>query len=237
MNNRRLLQKTFGVTLIALLLVGYNGMQAQPRSGDWRVPTRFGEFVITVNSAGTHIVKLITTFSNYTCGGVTQNGTVITQPSPGWPISNNLFTIKNSVNPSGTITMTINGMFTPTGDQASGTWSVNVSGTIDSSNWGPVMVVSVEEAGGGIPERFVLAQNYPNPFNPSTTIRYDLPKAANVSFKIFNTLGQPVATLVDERKEPGYYTVQWIASVPSGIYFYRLQAGEFVETKKMILLK
>ena len=82
-----------------------------------------------------------------------------------------------------------------------------------------------------------LRQNYPNPFNPSTTIQYDLPRMGTVSLKIFNTLGQLVATLVDERKEPGFHQVRWNADVPSGIYYYRLQAGEFVETKKMILLK
>jgi hypothetical protein len=85
--------------------------------------------------------------------------------------------------------------------------------------------------------KFDLFQNYPNPFNPSTTIGYSLPKTANVSLKVFNTLGQEVAALVNELRSPGYYKVQWNASnVTSGIYFYRLQAGEFVETKKMVLL-
>lgn len=90
-----------------------------------------------------------------------------------------------------------------------------------------------------------LFQNYPNPFNPSTTIAYSLLKSAIVSLGIFNTLGQEVAVLVNERKSAGIYQVQWSANVPSGIYFYRLQArqtdggqaGEFVETKKMILIR
>jgi len=89
----------------------------------------------------------------------------------------------------------------------------------------------------GIPSSFELNQNYPNPFNPSTTINYSLPKTANVSLRLFNTLGQEVALLVNDQRSPGYYHVQWNANVPSGIYFYRLQAGDFVETKKMILLK
>ena len=88
-----------------------------------------------------------------------------------------------------------------------------------------------------IPEAYTLMQNYPNPFNPTTTIRYDLPKSANVSLKIYNILGQLVATLVDERKEAGHYQVRWNANVASGIYFYRLHAEEFVQTKKMILLR
>jgi hypothetical protein len=76
-----------------------------------------------------------------------------------------------------------------------------------------------------------------HPFNPSATISYSLPKTAIVSLKILNTLGQQVALLVNAQRSPGYYRVQWNANVPSGIYFYRLQAGESVETKKMIVLR
>jgi hypothetical protein len=99
-----------------------------------------------------------------------------------------------------------------------------------------VLVTSVDGARGA-PVEPTLNQNYPNPFNPSTTISYSLPKTAMMSLRIFNTLGQEVTSLVNERKEVGYYQVTWNANVPSGIYFYRLQAGGFVETKKMILLK
>ena len=88
-----------------------------------------------------------------------------------------------------------------------------------------------------LPTKYSISPNYPNPFNPSTTIRYDLPKAANVTLRIFNTLGQEIAVLVNEEKEAGYYQVRWDAALPSGIYFYRIQAGEYVETKRMILLK
>ena len=87
------------------------------------------------------------------------------------------------------------------------------------------------------PVTFGLCQNYPNPFNPSTTIQYQVPKAVHVSLRILNVLGQVIATLVDELKREGYYQVQWSANVPSGIYFYCLQAGEYVETKKMVLLR
>ncbi|MCX6134946.1 MAG: T9SS type A sorting domain-containing protein [Ignavibacteriales bacterium] len=89
-----------------------------------------------------------------------------------------------------------------------------------------------------IPTMFSLVQNFPNPFNPSTTVSYSLPKRAIVSIRIFNTLGQEVALLVNELKEAGTYQLAWNASnVPSGIYFYRLQGGEYMETKKMILLR
>ena len=99
--------------------------------------------------------------------------------------------------------------------------------------------------GTEIPRTFSLEQNYPNPFNPSTMIRFQLPVTANVSLKIFNPLGQLVATLVDETKEAGFYRYQWKAQLPSGIYMYQIQArpvsggqvGAFTQTKKMILLK
>jgi hypothetical protein len=88
------------------------------------------------------------------------------------------------------------------------------------------------------PEGFRLSQNYPNPFNPSTTIHYVLPQPGMVTLKIFNAAGQEVATLVNQPQAAGEHTLQWQAeSLRSGIYFYRLQAGEFLETKKMILLR
>ena len=87
-------------------------------------------------------------------------------------------------------------------------------------------------------DRFILYQNYPNPFNPTTTIKFDLPKTSQVTLKVFNTLGEEVATLVSERLSAGSYSCEWDASnLASGIYPYRLQAGDYVETKKMIILK
>jgi hypothetical protein len=88
------------------------------------------------------------------------------------------------------------------------------------------------------PYGFHLQQNFPNPFNPSTTIRYELPKESFISLRVFNLLGEDVATLVEGTRPAGVHAVQFDASkLVSGVYFYRLQAGEFVETKEMILLK
>ena len=88
------------------------------------------------------------------------------------------------------------------------------------------------------PKRFTLSQNYPNPFNPTTTISYELPKESFVSLKVFDLLGREVTTLVSEEMSAGSYSRQWNATnIPSGIYFYRLQAGSFCETKKLVLLK
>jgi hypothetical protein len=89
-----------------------------------------------------------------------------------------------------------------------------------------------------IPRGFDLAQNYPNPFNPATTIRFSLPHRKYVNLSVYNTLGQLVLTLVNGNFDAGYHDVKFDASqMASGIYFYRLSAGSFISTKKMVLLK
>jgi len=88
------------------------------------------------------------------------------------------------------------------------------------------------------PTAYSLTQNFPNPFNPSTTIQYTIPQSGEVRLSVFNGLGEEVKTLVNETKGPGVYEVEFSANdFPSGIYFYKIQAGNFVDTKKMILLK
>ena len=88
------------------------------------------------------------------------------------------------------------------------------------------------------PTDFVLEQNYPNPFNPSTSIKYGVAVKSHIVMKVFNALGSEVAILINEEKPAGSYEVELdAANLPSGIYFYRLQTGDFIETKKMMLLK
>jgi hypothetical protein len=90
----------------------------------------------------------------------------------------------------------------------------------------------------GIPANFSLAQNYPNPFNPSTIINYSIPKAVLVTIKVYDILGREVEVLVYEVKPAGNYSVQFSGNnLASGIYFYRMQAGSFAQTKKLLLLK
>jgi hypothetical protein len=92
-----------------------------------------------------------------------------------------------------------------------------------------------------VPRSFSLRQNYPNPFNPTTVIEYFLPGGPTrhrVSLRVYNLLGQEVATLVNGEQEPGRYRVPWnAAGLPSGLYYYRLQAGDYTETKAMLLLR
>ena len=97
---------------------------------------------------------------------------------------------------------------------------------------------TVIEVDAGLPKQFALAQNYPNPFNPATVISYQLPVASNVSLKIYDALGKEVATLVSTRQEAGGHSIAFNANtLSSGVYFYRLQTENFVQTKKMMFVK
>jgi hypothetical protein len=100
-----------------------------------------------------------------------------------------------------------------------------------------------DEADNNLPARFELSQNYPNPFNPSTTIKYAVPSRSRVTIEVFNVLGRKVRTLINEVKPAGFHTITWDGDnaagrrVASGVYLYRFQAGDHIETRKMLLLK
>jgi hypothetical protein len=107
---------------------------------------------------------------------------------------------------------------------------IDYDGTVHYSN-----VVDIDVH---VPASFALHQNYPNPFNPSTKIKYQIPQTSQVQIKVFDVLGNEIETLVNEEEPAGNYEVTWdAANHTSGIYFYKLQSGNFVETKKMVLTK
>lgn len=116
------------------------------------------------------------------------------------------------------------------------------AGTVSTGIWrrllSDMIVVAINEPEASIPNRFSLSQNYPNPFNPSTVIIYQLPVSSHVTLKVYDVLGRLARTLVDERESAGSYSVTFNADgLVSGVYFYRLQAGPFSQTKKLIIIR
>jgi photosystem II stability/assembly factor-like uncharacterized protein len=114
------------------------------------------------------------------------------------------------------------------GDPTASVWRRDVS-----------QITSVrEQVKNEIPENYALQQNYPNPFNPSTRIVYSVPQQSVVTIKVFDILGDEIATLVNENKETGTYELTWNAeNLTGGVYFYQIKANSFIQTKKMVLLK
>ena len=125
-----------------------------------------------------------------------------------------------------------------------GTTAVHLSKAECRSSMNTALAVELMKGTvGATPTRYELGQNYPNPFNPSTTFEYQLPEAGQVKFEVFNILGEHIATLVNEVQDAGFYQLQWDGKdyanrlVASGIYIYRLGAGQFTSAKRMLLLK
>jgi hypothetical protein len=100
------------------------------------------------------------------------------------------------------------------------------------------LTVGIADGLPSVPLAYQLMQNYPNPFNPTTAISYQLPAISFVTLKVFDVLGREVAVLVNDVRQPGVYTVRWDASsFPSGVYLYRLEAGDFRAARKLMLVK
>lgn len=113
-------------------------------------------------------------------------------------------------------------------------WAVRSNGGISKYNY-PIGIKTISNE---VPNSYTLHQNYPNPFNPNTIIKFDIPKSDFVSLKIYDALGREISTLVNEQLKPGTYETEFNgANYPSGVYFYKLISGDFIDTKKMILVK
>jgi photosystem II stability/assembly factor-like uncharacterized protein len=155
-------------------------------------------------------------------GIITSNSTIYTTVNGG-----NIWTQQNSG--------TTNWLWDISFTDANNGWVVGNGGTILHTTNGGVTFIDNEPTQ---PTEFLLSQNYPNPFNPNTTISWQSPVGSHQAIKVFDVLGNEIATLVDEYKSQGSYEIEFDAStLPSGVYFYRLQAGDFIQTRKMILLK
>lgn len=189
------------------------------------------------------------------CGGsgchTTQSGSVTTEVLSNFQVRVTVSGTTSKVggelvDANGTVVASINSTssnpFILTASTA-GTYTVNAGFKSPSRKWGSasavITVTGVDEHLVGLkPESFHLYANYPNPFNPSTKIKYDISETVFTTLKIYSILGAEVATLINEEKSPGVYEVNFdAANLPSGTYIYKLEAGSFTQSKKMILLK
>ncbi|MGA7720281.1 MAG: FlgD immunoglobulin-like domain containing protein [Ignavibacteriaceae bacterium] len=175
---------------------------------------------------------------------------VPTKPASDQSYSIELSTNKNMLNP--TVYTNLSSYTKAVSGLTAGTyyWCVRASNANGKySNYSKIAtftiksITAVTNKNNSVPKEFAVSQNYPNPFNPSTVINYALPKSSLVTIKIYNILGQEVKTLINGQRQPGYYTVQWNGdnnsgrTVASGMYIYRVEAGQYVKTMKMMLLK
>jgi hypothetical protein len=115
-------------------------------------------------------------------------------------------------------------------------WCVGADGIILKTTTGGI--TSIRKQNSPIPNLFSLHQNFPNPFNPTTKIDFDLPRQSNVRLLVYDVLGKEVSELVNEKLQPGKYSYEWNASpYLSGVYYYKLIAGEFSQTRKTVLIR
>jgi len=175
------------------------------------------------------------------CGPL--SGTGFTWAAPNYVFNGNVAQVTGSIMPATVKNVTVNNPLGVTSSQALTITDTLflVSGTLSGPyTAGTTVKVStnVQDQGTGIPQEYSLQQNYPNPFNPSTAISYQLSANSFVSLKVFDVLGREVATLVNEVKKAGTYSTTWnAAGFGSGIYFCKMQAGSFTETRKLVLMK
>lgn len=186
---------------------------------------------LTAEIAGTYRLRLFGQNHNSTAQPITIQEGGITLATPQMPALRTDSTGVDVLSASFALTAGVHTFVLSGGGAAQDVW-------LDQIQLIKEDVVGVEDFDALNPNMYALEQNYPNPFNPTTTIRYSLAKAANVKLVIYNILGQRVATLVDNRMNAGQHSVEFDATrFATGVYFYRLDAGQYVSVKKMILLK
>jgi photosystem II stability/assembly factor-like uncharacterized protein len=252
-------------TVIAVGESGYIA-RSLDRGITWRLQAGIADSMNGVSIVTDKRLTAVTFAAPNIAVAVGEGGVIVRSPDGGsrWtvqksPTTNNLNGVWTSngldvvaVGDGGTVIISSNGGVTWTGVATPATVDLHAihfldaeRGTIVGDN-GVVLrtvaggVVSMAEVQANVspPSEFELAQNYPNPFNGQTTIEFRLPRTSSVIVKLFDLLGREIATLVDEIRPQGAYRVRWDASnLPSGVYFCRLSVGDFLATKKLLLLK
>ncbi|MFA6542060.1 MAG: T9SS type A sorting domain-containing protein, partial [Bacteroidota bacterium] len=191
---------------------GFTGVNGSVSSGDASVNGQAGAMVYALHNNEVAGYAFTNAAGKYSIGGL----------APG---QYSVFVDNLGFNESSVSNVTIG--YTPEGDPMTATADFSISSVLRVESDAPIEV-----------QDFTLDQNYPNPFNPSTTISYAIPQPAQVTLKVYNIVGQEVATLVNGYQTSGRYDVTFNASrMASGVYFYRLQTGSFSNIKKMVLLK
>jgi hypothetical protein len=210
-------------------------------------------FSFTVNTGSPSIVQPHIGSPNHV--QINTDAPMLSWALPAPSVNNTTYELMVANNPNFTDAQTISSskQFVQLSSLASGSsyfWKVrSKDGSGNTSNFSSTgqftvgKVTAVDKTKLALPTSYSVSQNYPNPFNPTTNIEYALPKSSVVSIKVYNMLGQEVKTLISQQQAPGYYNVQWNGDnnfgqhVSSGIYIYRVTAGQYVKTMKMVMLK
>jgi len=203
-----------------------------------------GPTTLTVGQTATYTLSVSRSSGTFSTGGV---DVAVSSGTLGIGSSTGIKILSGEVVHSAKFTSATTKTFSFTAPNTSGTVTMAITGAAGSNppawNHGTSLTITVNPATGIIKngetaEIYSLSQNYPNPFNPVTKISYSIPKSSYVSIKVYDILGKEIASPVNERQDIGSYSVEFDASkLTSGIYYYKIEAGEFTSVKKMTLVK
>lgn len=261
MAGKRIGNWTRGILLLIIVTVAQSGLNAYPNGiasrtlkittagcGDCHGSSASGSVIVSITGPDTVLAGQGYTYTINVTGGSGTTGGINIATSSGRLDSISTFLKKVSGElvhkQKVSVPSTYQFLYTAPASQGSDTIFATAKGAgFNSWNWMPNKRIVVLVATGvneweGLPSGYSLYQNFPNPFNPVTKIGYFIPAAGAVKLKVYNTAGKEMSELVNEIQAPGNYEVEWDASnMPSGIYFYRISAGRYSDTKKMILVR
>jgi len=239
-SNSPLCEREPGTTLMA-----YNFMKGLKNDATpWVIPFTNPPRPTTFNYSGDPETQ--TGWTEYTgkldnCGGILIGNTIAPSPAGERKIVMSTHTISQRMNPGDTQVVQIAQLIARGSNNLNSVTLLKQLSDVAKHLCENNFVIGINPISSEVPKSFSLSQNYPNPFNPSTKIRFEIPSGKSVAqtfLSVYNALGQEITTLVNEHLKPGIYSVDWnAANYPSGVYFYKLSAGDFSETKKMVLIK